>query len=433
MNKRIWDRFGRDELAKNSLWMFLGYGLKIIVQAGYFILIARALGPEQYGAFVGVAALIALLAPFGGLGAGHLLIKNVSRRRELFAEYWGNALLMSAVSGISLLGVVMLVSRFLMPASIPWMLVLLVSVADLLFVKGAEIAAQCFQAMDELQHTSMLTLLPSILRLAGAGIVFIALRPAAAVNWGWFYCGAAIISCAVAIVLVSVELGRPKLALWRIPRELEEGFYFGSSLSAQTVYNDIDKMMLARFSTLDATGIYAAAYRIIDVSFAPVRSVLYAAYSNFFRCGKDGMAASYAYAKKLLPKMMAYSLLIFVVLFATAQIIPYILGKDYVRSVEALRWLALLPFFKAIHYFLGDSLSGAGYARIRTVAQVAVAVFNVLINLWLIPAYSWRGAAWSSLASDGALVLAMYTAVLYAMSKEARLGVRLSAQRLEQS
>jgi O-antigen/teichoic acid export membrane protein len=67
------------------------------------------------------------------------------------------------------------------------------------------------------------------------------------------------------------------------------------------------------------------------------------------------------------------------------------------------------------------------------VAQVAVAVFNVLINLWLIPAYSWRGAAWSSLASDGALVLAMYTAVLYAMSKEARLGVRLSAQRLEQS
>jgi O-antigen/teichoic acid export membrane protein len=34
---------------------------------------------------------------------------------------------------------------------------------------------------------------------------------------------------------------------------------------------------------------------------------------------------------------------------------------------------------------------------------VGVAIFNVLINLWLIPAYSWRGAAWSSIASDGLL------------------------------
>jgi len=161
--------------------------------------------------------------------------------------------------------------------------------------------------------------------------------------------------------------------------------------------------------------------------------VLYAAYSNFFRHGKEGMAASYAYAKKLLPKMMGYSLLIFVVLFATAQIIPFVLGREYARSVEALRWLALLPFFKSIHYFLGDSLSGAGYARMRTIAQVVVAVFNVLINLWLIPAYSWRGAAWSSLASDGALVLAMYAAVMYAMAKEARLGVEFPGRRVEQS
>jgi hypothetical protein len=43
--------------------------------------------------------------------------------------------------------------------------------------------------------------------------------------------------------------------------------------------------------------------------------------------------------------------------------------------------------------------------------QAAVAVFNVLINLWLIPAYSWRGAAWSSIASDGVLLISVATAV----------------------
>ena len=43
--------------------------------------------------------------------------------------------------------------------------------------------------------------------------------------------------------------------------------------------------------------------------------------------------------------------------------------------------------------------------------QAAVAVFNVLINLWLIPVYSWRGAAWSSIASDGVLLISVATAV----------------------
>jgi O-antigen/teichoic acid export membrane protein len=419
-------------LARNSSWMFLGYGLKIFVQAGYFILIARSLGPSQYGAFVGTVALIGLVAPFGSVGAGNLLVKNVSREPGLFAEYWGNALLMSAVSGLILLGLVLGVARLALPSSIPLLLILLISVADLLAVKGAEIAAQGFQATDQLKYTALLTLLPNVLRLIGAAIVFVVWRHATALLWGWFYMSCTLISATVAVSLASYKLGAPRLALRRIPGELEEGFYFGTSMSAQTVYNDIDKTMLARLSTLDATGIYAAAYRLIDVAFTPVRSVLNAAYANFFRHGKAGMAVSYSYAKKLLPKMMGYSLLIFAGLFLAAPIVPVVLGSEYARTVEALRWLALLPLFKSMHYFLADSLTGAGYQRIRAAGQVGVAIFNVLLNLWLIPAYSWRGAAWSSLASDGALALTLYIAVMILMAKEARHGVAFSRQRVEE-
>src|SRR5277367_475342 len=166
--KEILERARKSALARNSGWMFLGYGLKITVQAGYFILIARALGPGEYGAFVGTVALIALVAPFGGLGSGNLLVKNVSRNRELFGEYWGNALLVSLVSGFILLGLVLGVAHFALPASIPWLLILLVSVSDILLVKGAEIAAQGFQATDELRYTAFLTLLPYVLRMIGA-------------------------------------------------------------------------------------------------------------------------------------------------------------------------------------------------------------------------------------------------------------------------
>jgi len=38
-------------------------------------------------------------------------------------------------------------------------------------------------------------------------------------------------------------------------------------------------------------------------------------------------------------------------------------------------------------------------------------LFNVVINFWWIPAYSWLGAAWSSLLSDGLLAVCLWALV----------------------
>jgi O-antigen/teichoic acid export membrane protein len=112
--------------------------------------------------------------------------------------------------------------------------------------------------------------------------------------------------------------------------------------------------------------------------------------------------------RRLLSPSAGYSLLAFLCLFFCAPIVQYILGSQYARTVEAIRWLALLPLLKTIHYFVADSLTGAGYQGLRTLVQICVAVVNVLLNLWLIPNHSWRGAAWSSLASDGLLAVSLW-------------------------
>jgi O-antigen/teichoic acid export membrane protein len=91
--------------------------------------------------------------------------------------------------------------------------------------------------------------------------------------------------------------------------------------------------------------------------------------------------------------------------------VPYILGAEYSRTVEALRWLSVLPFLKVLHYFFSNVLTGAGHQGLRTFVQLVVAVFNVAINLWIIPLYSWRGAAWSSIASDALLALGVGASV----------------------
>jgi O-antigen/teichoic acid export membrane protein len=398
--------------------MFVGQGLRLLIQGGSFILIARSLGADGYGAFVGAVALVAIVAPFSTMGFGNLLIKNVSRDKKVFPECWGNSLLMTAASGVILLVVVTALARFLLPVSIPTSLVLLVALSDLLAARFTDVAALAFQALEQMRWTAKINVLLSLVRLAGAALAIALWRHPTASQWSAFYCGSSGIAAVLAFAIVTVRLGWPRIAWRRILPELAEGFHFSAGSSAQTIYNDIDKAMLSRFSDLGSTGIYAAAYRLIDVAFAPVRSLLFAASPGCFRAGGAGVNSSVDYMRRLLPKAGAYSALICVTLILGAPIVPKILGPEYARTVDAIRWLAILPALRTIQLCFADALSGAGYQGLRMIIQAVVAGFNVSINLWLIPAYSWRGAVYSSLASDFLLLVAVVFAATILCGRE---------------
>ena len=404
--------------------MLLGQVLRTLLQAIYFVLIARSLGADGYGAFVGVCALVAILSPFVGLGRGDLLIKHVARNPENFSGYWGKALIVTLISGSILLIVALGVSSLFFPANIPSSLVFVVAVADLFFGRVLDITGQAFQAFHRLEKTALILIVPNVLRTVAIAVLSISVQAATPLQWGYLYLMTSGISALIGMWLVHHELGVPVFTLSGLKAELTEGLYFSVSLSATGIYNDIDKAMLTRFSTLDATGIYSAAYRIIDVSFTPIRSLLNATYASFFKHGEAGVRGSLGFARTLFPIAGGYGLISGLLLILAAPLLPYVLGAEYSDTASALRWLAPLPFMKAVHYFAADTLTGAGFQGIRTAIQVGLAFFNVGINLWLIPAYSWRGAAWASIVSDGLLALLMCLVLVHVIKKS-----RLSEKR----
>jgi O-antigen/teichoic acid export membrane protein len=408
--------FSNSQLTRNTASMIFGQGLRLIIQAFYFIEIARSLGVANYGAFVSVVALVGILYPFGALGSGNLLVKNVSRDKRLFSIYWGRALITTAISGSLFLFIILALSHFALPPQIPLLLVALIGASDLFGLNIVTISGQAFQAFERLNWTATINVLMSAGRLLGAFLLIAIHRQPTSLQWGYIYSICTAMVAILASSVVSAKFGSPVLCLKLTHSELREGAYFSASQSAQTVYNDIDKTMLARLGTLQAAGIYGAAYRLIDVSFVPISALLWSAYPNFFRTGANGIAASLNYAKFLLFRALAYAGVICGVILITAHVVPHILGPEYAPTAEALRWLAVLPIFKSLHYFLSDALTGAGYQAVRTALQAGVALFNVLINVWLIPAYSWRGAAWSSIASDAVLFCGIAIAV-YVLSR----------------
>lgn len=411
--------YSRSPVFRNTLWMLVGKGLLLVIQAIYFILIARHLGPHNYGAFVGVMALVAILAPFVGIGSINLLLKNVSRDQSVFSEYWGNTLLMNLTTGTVMLGFVLLISRIFLPSSIPLILVILVAFSDLVVYRLTGACTVAFQAFERLDMMAKLNVASAILRLIAAGLLVLFIKQPTAVSWAVFYLCSTAAGCVLAMFVVHRRLGKPSLALHRIRPELQEGFYFSISLSAANIYNDVDKTALARLATLQAAGIYAAAYRIIDALYAPVTSLVSATYPRFFQRGALGLSGSLQYARTLMSRAAVYALGVTLGVLLCAPLAPRILGESYINAVPALQLLAVIPLLRSIHYFLANSLTGSGFQGTRSAIQVLVALFNIGLDIWLIPIYSWRGAAWASVASDSLLVIGFLLAIGYRLRRQA--------------
>ena len=95
-------RAQKSVLVRNAGWLFAGQGLSFVVQAFYFIVLARLLGTTQYGLLAGAVALVAVMSQYSTFGSGLLFLRYVSPDHSRFRLYWGNILMSTLVLGICL-------------------------------------------------------------------------------------------------------------------------------------------------------------------------------------------------------------------------------------------------------------------------------------------------------------------------------------------
>ncbi len=386
-----------------------------MLQAAYFIILARTLETRGYGTLEATLAIVFILGPFASWGAGQLLVMQVARDPSKFSLYWGNVLLTTVITTVLLTPLAVLIAMWLVPA-LPLRLPLALAIAQFLFARIADGAAQAFQAFERMRVVAVLSILPAVSRLTAAILFVTASRSQTLQAWANLYLISTALSTIICVGIVSRLLGKPAFDVTLIRGTIRVGGGFSLGASADFIYGDIDKALLAHLTTAGQTGLYAAAYRATYMAFTPVRSLLYATYARFFQVGEQGIVHTRALARRLLPYMVGLSVMAGAGLWICAPFAPVVLGNDYQSSVPAIRWLAPLPFLQAMDYLSGDILTGANFQGVRTAFQMSAILLNVVLNLLLIPHYSWRGAAWATLATEGALVVALCAAV-WALSR----------------
>ena len=402
---RIWRELRRirsSPLAHNAGWMMMGQSVGYLLQGIYFVMLARLLGALEYGIFAGAFAFVNLVGKYSQLGTGTVFLRYVSIDGSKFSLYWANILLVTTIGGLVTTAVLhVLGSHVLNPASAA--IVLLAALANCFGTQITSCAAQVFQAIEQMRVTAVLNLLTNFLRTLAAATLLLLFHRVNAWHWALVSTIVSLIGSAVAVATITVRLGKPRASLGLLRRRLMEGVSYAFANSATSAYNDLDKAMLSHYGMNAANGIYTLAYRAIDIATMPVYSLVNAALPEFFRKGADGLPGTAALAERLWKRALVIALGMSASLFLLAPLMPRFAGHSFSEAAIALRWLCLIPVFRSVHDIAGFALTSAGLQRYRTATQVTAVALNLFLNLWLIPTHSWRGAAWSSLATDGAL------------------------------
>jgi O-antigen/teichoic acid export membrane protein len=398
----------KSALVRNAGWMFAGQGSGYLLQAAYFVILARLLGTLEYGIFAGAFAFTSLVSQYSTLGTGTVLLRYVAGNRKFFAVYWGNILAVTAALGTALTIALHFIGRHMLnPSSAA--LVLLAAIANCLCAQLTTETARVFQAFEKMRITAALNLLTSLLRTCVAVGMLIVLHHASA--WQWAIASTAIsaVAAVAAFCTVTSHFGWPRVQGGLFRSHAIEGAEYAFATSTSSVYNDLDKTMLSHYGMNAANGIYTMAYRVVDMATMPIFSIRDAAMPRLFERGRGGIGSAADLANRLLKRAVLISLVAAAGMFVVAPLLPRFVGHGFSESSAALRWLCLIPVFRSIHQLAGSAITGAGLQRYRTASQLGAAGLNFLLNLWLIPRWGWHGAAWSSLVTDGVLAVANWT------------------------
>lgn len=379
-----------------TAWVLGGYAGRLGFQLVAFILLARALGVAGFGIFAGTLALVNLLAPFVEFGGYSLVVRDVADGVPT-GRALGNSLLVLALAAPLALSAMAAAKPVALP-DVPWALVLAVAASEFTGKRITNLVIGAHVATGRLWRNAVLETGRGAVQLLM--VLLLLLARGDVVTWGLLFLTESLLTGMAALAWAARQWGVPT-ARWREARtRWPEGVHFGAGLAAETANNDVDKAMLARLATFEATGLYTAAYRFIAVARLPIHAFLSAVYPRFFQAGRSGLAGARDVARDLLPWTAAYGLVAGSILWLGAPLLPLLLGPGFEASTEALRLLAVVPLIQGVYAPFADALTGSGMQPARTRGQLWALALNVALNVWLILRLSWRGAIIATLASE---------------------------------
>lgn len=387
-------------LAKNTTVLLIANIISSFL--GFFTTLytARYLGVEGFGILSLALSLTGIFAVFTDLGLSTLTTREVSRNRSLANKYIGNTILIKILLAILTFAMIVVVVYLIgYPQTVKDVIYLVAF--SVIFLAFTGIFNSIFQAFEKMEYMSLNIVVNAVLMLAG--VLLVIYYGLGVIAMASVYLISSVVVLTIAFAVYSWKFFLPKIHLdlkfWK--PTIKEASFFGISSILVVIYFYIDSVMLSIMVNNAAVGIYNAAYKLILVlMFIPSILVIsiFPVMSKHFESSKDLLRIEYEKSFKYL-FVVAIFIFIYGLVFAD-KIIYIIYGSGYSTSVGALQALIFVIPVIFITYLFGNILGAINKQRILTIVAFANAVLNILLNIILIPKFSYIGASIATVATE---------------------------------
>jgi O-antigen/teichoic acid export membrane protein len=324
---------------KDTLVSFLGLGFSAAVGLIFTVILARYLGPEQFGIFSAVTALYSIVYSLGDLGIAASLINFIpklkEKRSELINTSFSFEIFVCAVILIIFVGF-SIFHDSIIPGSLGKQILIAGALAInyllISFIQGIFTAERRF-------------LRYSFTQIIDSGIKIILILILMSVS-GLSVETALLANVVSTLIALTITFGKE---FFKIKLSLEKGilnkiFHFAKWLAINRVFgvfiSRIDVLLLNLLVGSFQAGIFSAANRItllFSLLVSSLGSVVNPRFSSF---GEDKEKIS-AYIKKLLGLVSLISVFMLILVFLANPIINIVFGDKYLAAIPVFRMMTL--------------------------------------------------------------------------------------------
>lgn len=406
-------------IAKNTGVLFVSQIVSYILGFFYIMYTARYLGVEGFGILSFALAFAGIFGIFSDLGLRNLTVREVAREKSLAGKYLGNIVVIKIFLGVVTIGLIAITINLL---GYPLQTIKIVYLISLSVVFGtfSGMFYSIFQAYEKMEYQSLGQILSSVLMLAGA--LFAISNKYDIIGFASIYFIVNAIILGYALVVSSLKFVLPKMefdwGFWKVT--IKEALPFGLTGIFVTIYYWIDSVMLSLMQGDEAVGWYNAAYRLIIVLlFIPsiLNMVIFPAMSRFFITSKASLKFAYEKYFKYMA-IIGIPLGIGTTLLAD-RIILLIFGAEYINSVIALQILVWSSVFIFLNGAFARLLEASNYQMTITKITGICMVENVVLNLIIIPKFSYIGASATTVITE-------FTALILCIIVSSKIGYNIS-------
>ena len=374
-------------------------GVQMILALVIGALMARYLGPAQYGIYNYVISFTGLFVAISMLGVGTIMVKDMLDKPETTYTVMGTGLWLRLAGSLLAILLVMLTGWFSEDsAEIRWFFVI-ASLPPI--IKSFEVLTYYFQA-KVLSKYSVIAQMTALCIVSALKVVFI--QTGMGLDW-FFYVMLLDATIITLITLVEYRMLKQEILHWKYDAAYAKQLLRASwplifSGFMVTIYLKIDQVMINTMLDETATGLYAAAVKLSEAWVSIpwiIGASLYPALVNAFK--EDSERFSNRITQTYILQISVAMAIVVPVVLLAKPVTLFIFGEAYAASAVALQ----LHIGSLLFIFLGSVANRwliiEGIQKYWMINSVIGAISNILLNLILIPAMGINGAALATLLS----------------------------------